>query len=176
MDGTLFCIPAVGSSSFPSSSSSSLLVYDDAAPFPCLPPSTKRLWSKHIVCERVAGDDSVASVISEGLVWPSLSRVILTERACVAKRKRVWQIGVAASLIGGHSGKKKYIYIYNMFFRKKTYSVSRSVVGGTDIGATLGYADYEPTHVTLPWAEDVFIVLEAWRSCAGSSSRSLSHM
>jgi len=31
---------------------------------------------------------------------------------------------------------------------------------GTDIGATLGYADYEPTHVTLPWAEDVFIVLE----------------
>ena len=33
---------------------------------------------------------------------------------------------------------------------------------GTDIGATLGYADYEPTHVTLPWAEDVFMVLEAW--------------
>ena len=87
MDGTLFCIPAVGSSSFPSSSSSSLLVYDDTAPFPCLPPSTKRLWGKHIVCERIAGDDSVASVISQGLVWPSLSRVILTERACVAKRK-----------------------------------------------------------------------------------------
>ena len=87
MDGTLFCIPAVGSSSFPSSSSSSLLVYDDTAPFPCLPPSTKRLWGEHIVCERVAGDDSVASVISEGSVWPSLSRVILTERACVAKRK-----------------------------------------------------------------------------------------
>lgn len=126
MDGTLFCIPAVGSSSFPSSSSSSLLVYDDAAPFPCLPPSTKRLWGKHIVCERVAGDDSVASVISEGLVWPSLSRVILTERACVAKRKRVWQIGVAASLIGGHSGKKNiYTYIICFFGKKHTVSVGQ---------------------------------------------------
>ena len=29
----------------------------------------------------------MASVISEGLVWPSLSRVIMTERACVAKCK-----------------------------------------------------------------------------------------
>ena len=68
-----------------------------------------------------------------------------------------------------------YIYIYICFF-EKTYSVSRSVVGGTDIGATLGYADYEPTHVTLPWAEDVFIVLETWLSCAGSSIKSLSDM
>ena len=72
----------------------------------------------------------------------------------------VWQIGVATSLIGGRSGK-----ICVRFLEEKTYSVSRSVVGGTDIGATLGYADYEPTHVTLPWAEDVFNVLEAWRGC-----------
>lgn len=31
---------------------------------------------------------------------------------------------------------------------------------GIDIGATLGYAEYVPTHVTLPWAEDVFMALE----------------
>ena len=37
------------------------------------------------------------------------------------------------------------------------FCVNRS---GTDIGATLGYAEYVPTHVTLPWAEDVFMVLE----------------
>lgn len=147
---------------------------DDTAPFPCLPPSTKRLWGKNIVCERVAGDDSVASVIGEGLVWPSLSRVILTERACVAKRK----MGLAdwCWCECDRRAQWKSIYIYICFFSKKTYSVSRSVVGGTDIGATLGYADYEPTHVTLPWAEDVFIVLEAWLSCAGSSIRSLSDM
>ena len=125
MDGTLFFIPAVGSSSFPSSSSSSLLVYDDTAPFPCLPPSTKRLWGKHIVCERVAGDDSVASVISEGLVWPSLSRVlvILTERACVAKRK----MGLAdwRRCKFDRRAQWKKIYIYNMFFfRKNKHTVS----------------------------------------------------
>lgn len=33
---------------------------------------------------------------------------------------------------------------------------------GIDIGATLGYAEYVPTHVTLPWAEDVLMALETW--------------
>lgn len=89
---------------------------DDTAPFPCLPPSTKRLWGKHIVCERVAGDDSVASVIGEGLVWPSLSRVILTERACVAKRK----MGLAdwCWCECDRRAQWKSIYIYMFFFEK----------------------------------------------------------
>ena len=55
------------------------------------------------------------------------------------------------------------LYVCEFFAKtNKPRCVRGSVTRGTDIGATLGYADYEPTHVTLPWAEDVFMVLEAW--------------
>lgn len=48
------------------------LYTDDTVSFPFLPPSSESLWSRHIVCEiSVVGVDSMASVISDGLGWPS---------------------------------------------------------------------------------------------------------
>ena len=50
------------------------LYTDGTVLFSCLPPLNECLWGKHIVCEfSLAGDDSVSSVTSEGLGWPSHS-------------------------------------------------------------------------------------------------------
>ena len=48
------------------------------------------------------------------------------------------------------------------FWDNKQQRCGWTAGSGTDIGATLGYPEYVPTNVTLPWAETVFIVLESW--------------